>query len=241
MSEETNTTINEIPVSASPAPQDFRTEIKNVKHPFSMEERSELGSCLARAFGTLRTVEAEFDQIKASYKAKITEAESRIETISANISAGFEMRNKSCRVVLYPKIRKKHFYLEDADPITTGPVLIEDMTADDFQEDLIQAERKFNYHEEIALFHPADGSKAVIVVGEWGGKWYAALRAQIGRFKLEERLDSEQPCYTKRFDGILRSGQRFMDWVLNSMGKETAKGFEESVAKAVEVHREREQ
>ena len=49
----------------------LQTETKNIRHDFTGDEKQQLGSDLARAFGALRGVESEFDGIKASYKSKL--------------------------------------------------------------------------------------------------------------------------------------------------------------------------
>jgi hypothetical protein len=110
--------------------------VKSVKHVFTFDEREALGGELARAHGALRNIEKELEQVKSSYKAKTAEAEARIDCLSTNITNGFEMRNERCRVVLNPKKRQKLFYLEEA-PRSAEPVIIEEMTPDDFQPELV--------------------------------------------------------------------------------------------------------
>jgi hypothetical protein len=227
-----------------------KIETKAVKHKFTVEELNVIGGDLAQAFGSLRSLEAEFDQVKASYKAKQTEAEAKIDSLSMSRMNGFEIRNERCEVVLYPKERKKHFYLasamEDYRKADGGmerpvPVLTEDMTAADFEQDLIRAESKFEAREEITLFPPAGNDCGIMVVGRFKDKWFAALRVKIGQRTLDERLDTEQPCSKKRADMIKRAAKRLGEWLFDSLGKDAAKGFEEPIAAAVEAHKEREE
>lgn len=219
----------------------LKIEVKAVKHIFTPEERNAIGGDLARAIGTARGVEAEFTQVKASYKAKETEATARIDSLSTSLMNGFEVRQERCSVVYQPALRKKLYYIEGVDPAKGEPVLTEDMTAADFEQDLIQAESKFELREEIELFPPAGADNGVMVVGRFGDKWFAALRVQIGQRKLSERLDSEQPCAKKRYDQIKRKTKALQSWLVDNLGADTAKGFEGPIQAAVEAHKEREE
>ena len=68
-----------------------------------------------QSFATLKSVVAEFDNVKAVWKAKTTEAESRMETLNSTLQAGFEMRDEQCVIVFDVKagkivrIRPLHF------------------------------------------------------------------------------------------------------------------------------------
>jgi len=112
-----------------------KIEVKAVKHVFTLEERDEVGGMLARALATLRGINAEFDEVKASYKFKIAEAEAAIGSLETKRTNGFEFRSENCRVVYRAKDRKKDYFLEN-DPADAAPVLTESMTAEDFQADL---------------------------------------------------------------------------------------------------------
>jgi len=217
-----------------------RTEMRLVRHDLTPQERQNAGSDLAREIGKTRGVEQEFDQVKASYKARATECETRIDSLSTLLMNGFEMRQKACRVEFRPKDGKKDYFLPDhtdGDP----PVLTEDMTAEDFQQDLIQAESGFECREEIQLWLPAGSDRAVMAVGRLKDMWFAALRVHIGHRKIEERLDSEQACAKKRIDMIKRSAKRLQEWLVTTLGKDAAKGFEEAIYLAVEKQKEREE
>jgi hypothetical protein len=220
-----------------------KIETKSVKHTFTPEEIMQLNGDFRRSYDSLKSVEAEFDSVKATYKAKTTEAESRMETLSATLNAGFEMRQEKCRVVLTPKESKKYYFLE-ASPEDSEPVLIEPMTPADFQAELIEAEGKFELREEIPLFAALgenSSDNGTLIIGRLNKLWYAALRVNIGTRILGERLDSEQPANKKRFDAVKRGCKRFDEWVTENLGKDEAKGFQNGIADVLEKHKEREE
>ena len=212
-------------------------ETKHVKHTFTVEERNTLGAELARALAHSRGLIAEFDSVKSSYKAQTAEAESKVMNISTAIMNGFEMRNKRCRVVFRPADKKKDFYPEDAKPDDL-PVLTEEMTKDDFQAELIQAESKFEKKQEITLFDAGD-DRGILVVGQLGNKWFSALRMKVGRCMLEQRLDSEQKAFKQRNDAITVASKAAMTWLTESLGKDTAAGFQDRIAAAIDPQMDR--
>lgn len=230
----------------------MKTETKNIKHTFTHEEREQLGGDLARAFGALRGVESEFDQVKASYKSKVAEAEARIDRISTNITNGFELRDAPCVVTFRPVDKEKDYWLEeDAKLIPNGvaiadglkaigklPMLTEKMTPDDFQQELIEAESKFDAREEIELFKPAEGDRGILVVGRLAGKWFSALRVKIGKIELNERLDAEQKCCKARSDAVSVAIKRVNEWAKNNL-KDLAAGFQESFKGVLNSQKER--
>lgn len=220
---------------------------RSVKHTFTPEETAAKNLDFRQAYDSVKAVEAEFDSIKASYKAKTTEAESRMENISATLNAGFEFRDKNLVLVLDLKDGKKHFYLED-DVDTSGelpkhlvPIITEPITDADRQQELIEAEARFEAREEIALFEPAADDSGVLIVGRLGSKWFSALRVKIGTREIKERLDSEQACSKKRPDQIKRACKRFGEWLEENLGHEEAKGFKNAVALVQAEHAEREE
>jgi len=218
-----------------------RTETKQVRHDYTERELAEMGGDLSRAVAKSRGLEAEFDQVRQAYKAKLTEAATRIDTISTALMNRWEFRMERCRVVLRPNDRKKDFYLENA-PADSEPILTEDMTQADFELDLIAAESRFEAREEIALFPPAGVSQGVLVVGRFKGRWHTALRINIeNRHKIEERLDSEQKSIKSRFDAIKLAAGRAQNWLSGTLGDDNAKGFKDPIAAAVELHKEREE
>jgi hypothetical protein len=219
---------------------------RSVKHIFTTEEVAQLNTEFRQSFANLKSVEAEFDSVKASYKAKTTEAESRMETLNATLQAGFEHREKPLAVVMDMKLGKKFFYLESdlvegELPKKSEPVIVEAVTDADRQQELLEAEAKFESKEDIQLFQATENDRGVLTVGRLDGKWYSALRVKIGTRKIEERLDSEQACSKKRFDQITRSCKFFSDWLDKNLGREEAKGFKNGIELVKAEHTEREE
>lgn len=208
-----------------------RIEERLVKHEFTAAERLEIGAELARSLQRKESLEIEFEGVKASYKAKLAEADSQVSNHAASIQNGFDMRKKRCRVIFRPKDRKKDFYPEIKDGIfDTKIVLTDDMTQDDFQDELFQAEQQFERRCEVALF-----KGGVLVLGRLSGKWYSALRVQVGQQKTEERLDPAGKKFKTRPDALKATVLRLQTWLVDSLGEETAKGFQDSIAKAVKI------
>lgn len=213
---------------------------KVVKHVFTEPERREMGNDLARAHGSVKQIETEFEGVKASYKAKISEKESAIETLSTNLVNGFTMKEKECRVVFDVPQSKKRFYAAESDENTE--VLAEEaMTQDDFQKELIEAESVFGKRKEIELFASIDQDRGVLVVGQLKDRWYSALRISIGKKKLEERLDSEQKSFKQRFGAIKAAVSRSEEWLAASFGKESAKGFMDGLAAILDAEKDKEE
>lgn len=208
-----------------------RIEERLVKHEFTPAERLEIGAELARSLQRRESVEIEFEGIKASYKAKLAEADSQVSNHAASIQNGFEMRKKRCRVVFRTKDRKKDYFAEIKDGLfDTKVVLTDDMTADDFQDELFQAEQQFERRCEVHLFK--DGT---LVLGRMAGKWYSALRVQVGQQKLEERLAPDGKKFKTRPDALKQTIIRLQTWLVDSFGEQTTKGFADSIAKAVKI------
>ena len=214
---------------------------KSVKHIFTTEETAVLHNDFRQAYANQKAVESEFDSVKASYKAKVTEAESRMATLDATINAGFEMRVKECVVVFRPADRKKDFYLKEVvasagNTVGLVPILTEEMTQDDFEQDLLQAESAFESRTDLPLW-ALDNDKGKIVVGRLAGKWFSAVRGNIGNHRLEERLDSEQKCFKQREVAIESAGNRVVAWIETTLGKEVAKGFQDGINAVLESER----
>jgi hypothetical protein len=228
----------------------MKSETKNIRHDFTGEEKQQLGGDLARSFGALRGIESEFDGIKASYKSKTAEAEARIDRLSTDITNGFVMRDTPCFVVYRPADKEKDYYLDESDAgwVSKGvftimdrlikSVLTERMTTDDFQQELIEAESKFDAREEIELFKPVDGDRGILVVGRLASKWFSALRVKIGKLELNERLDAEQPCCKARPDAVAKAVKRVNEWAKVNL-KDLALGFQASFNAVAEAHKER--
>lgn len=225
----------------------LKIETKSVKHTFSNEEEKQLGGDLARTIAAARGIEAEFDQVKASYKAKTSEAEARIDSLSTALMNGFEMRQLPCVVRYRPEDKLKDYYLESeakehAKDFPNGCtiVLTEAMTRDDFQADLLLAESKFDAREEIQLFQPTETDNGLLVVGRFAGKWFTALRVKIGKLELSERLDSEQRSFKQRADAIKLAVKRVKEWAKDNL-RDHAKGFDANFDAVIEAHKEREE
>lgn len=214
---------------------------RTLKHIFVPEEIAKLNVDFGNAYDAVKTAEADFDAVKAVHKAKITEAESRMTTLRATINAGFEMRDTKLRVVFRPKDRKKDLFREppiDGENVDEIPILTEDMTAEDFVQELIQAESGFDGRKELSLWEtPADHGR--LIIGSFGGRWFSALRCNVGKDELMERLDSEQMSFKNRFDAIKRAGKRCLEWITETLGKDNAKGFEENINTTVEAERDK--
>lgn len=218
-----------------------KIEVKTIKHVFAPPERDQLHADLLVALATKETTEEEFEHVKATWKAKVTEADSRIGTLAATLRAGFELRPLRCVVHYRPKDRKKDYFLENGPHSSSDiPVLTEEMTDADFQADLLAAESQFEHREEIPMFPCAGNDSGLLVVGSLKGRWFTALRVTVGKHSLSERLDSEQRSYKQRFDAVRHSGKRCLEW-LKEHFKEDAKGFEGPLNAAIEAQREREE
>lgn len=207
---------------------------KSVRHTFTAEEIAKLNVDFGQAYDSVCMAQADFDAVKAVHKAKIEEAESRMVTLRATINAGFEMRDTDLEVVFSPKQGIKDFYLPVPDGYegARAPVLTEKMTPDDFQQDLIQAESVFSDRTELVLWD-AGKDRGVLVIGQFRGKWYSALRCNVGQQKLMQRLDSEQKACKTRGGAVVSEAERAIDWLVSILGKDAAKGFLDGINKVL--------
>lgn len=203
------------------------TFVKSVRHNYTDDERKALNEDLLKNLERKSQTEAEFQQVKSRFKAKLDEAEARTTTLCINLRNGWEQRSVECRVVYRPADRKKDFYRLDTDTLA----LTEDMEPADYQAELLQAESGFENKESISLWE-AGADKGLLIVGRLKDRWYSALRCNVGR------QSSEQPAFKNRFDAINRAAKRLKTWLKENLG-DNAKGFEEPILKAVEAHRER--
>lgn len=216
-----------------------RIEVKKVNHKFTVEEFKALGQSLAEEYSHLTNIQLEGEQMKKALKAREAEAEARIGSLSTSIQNGWELREQRCRVAYDPKARKKRYYDEEDEEQKTV-LLEEQMCDDDFQQELLQAESRFDHREEIELFPMTDADYGRMVVGQLGKYWYAAVRARVGQVKLDERLDSEQPITAKeRWGAITKAASRYQKWILETLGKDNLAGFEEPLEQALAPHKER--
>ena len=212
--------------------QNQQTVRKPIKYQFNLSERDEVGGKLAQALSAKRSIEAEFDAVKAEYKSKISTADAAIATLETTRNNGFEMRMMECTVVFFPNEKVKH-YFDVNDDKQEKVLLVEPMTSEDFVTELLQAESKFDEKVELELFPVAGEDFGFLTIGKWGKQWYGAVRAKIGRKKLEERLDSDQASFKKRFDCVTKSLKRYNDWLVKELGKETAAGFQDGIHKVL--------
>ena len=185
-----------------------KTVKRSVKHVFTADETAQLNVEFRQSFANLKAVQSDSQNVKSQLKAKETEAESRMETLAATLQAGFEFRDKSLVVVMDMKEGTKSFYLEsdlvDGElPPESKPVLVEPVTEKDRQQELIEAESKFEAKEDIALFAGTGDDSGVLTVGRLAGKWFSALRVKIGTRVISERLDGEQACNSGGSDDSL--------------------------------------
>lgn len=217
-----------------------KIEIKSVRHNFTPEEVTAYNVEFRGSYEALKVANSEFDAIKAQFKSRITAAEAGMENLNAKLSAGFELRNKRCRVSYDVPHRLKLYHLEDADP-DAAPVISVEMSADDFQAELFVAESKFEVRTEIELFPPAGNDRGALIVGRFNERWFSAIRASVGvgAHRLEERLDSEQMAAKERWGAVELASLRYQDWLEKVLGKEAAKGFAEPLVKALAGQKER--
>lgn len=214
-----------------------KIESKFVKHTFTDTERLQFASSLGAAIAAARNVESEFKSVKASFNLRTEEAKAKIDSLGDKLQAGFEMRESRCRVVYDAKARRKYFFLEDA-PDDAAPVLDEPMTGDDFQQDLLLAESGFELRDELPIFTPAGNDRGIIVVGRLNGRWFTALRIQVGAKSISERLDSEQPSTKERVDAIRKAAKRSREWIVENLGKDAFEGFKAGLEDLVKANEE---
>jgi len=225
-----------------------------IRHNFSPAERNEIGAELARSVGEVRGVEAEFDQVKANYNARTAAAEAKVDKLSTDLVNGFDMRRELCVIIYRPTERKKYFVrlttVQDAEvggkPFRPTPeelpalaALVDDMTQEDFQAELVQAESEFERRDKVVLFPPAKNDVGELVIGRLKGKWYTALRLQVGSARIAERLDTEQRAFKERKDAVEKGGSRALEWLTQSVGKDAAAGFKGPIQSAIDAQKER--
>jgi hypothetical protein len=218
---------------------------KSVKHTFVAEERAAMTEEMLVAMANGENLDAEFSSVKSNYKAKIEEAAARVSSISTSLRNGFEFRDKPCVVIYRPEAKKKDFHLVTCEEPSRfayddAVAATEDMTQDDFQLELVQAESVFECREEIQLWQPAGNDQSVLVVGRQNKKWFGALRLRVGTFQLAERLDSEQRACKLRSDAVVLTATRARAW-LKSNVRDLADGFNTGIDAALKPQLEREE
>lgn len=222
----------------------MKNEIKYLKHTFTQDEKVDFSSKLARAIAEKRGKESEFDGVKAQFKSELAKLDANMDALATAVMNGFEMRNEQCVVFLNPREKKKFYVLAAThNPEIWDPpkvVLEEDMTAEDFQQELIEAESKFEKKVEIPIFKATERDSGLLIVGMFQNKWYAALRIVVGKKELKERLDTEQKCFKHRKDAISKKGKAALEWFKENFPQDY-KGFEQPCLDAVAAQMEREE
>lgn len=205
-----------------------------VKHQFTDAEMSALARKLGGELDQLNAYKDEFDSIKSTWKGKIETSEANVSAIGSLCRSGFEFRITPCVVTYDVPAKLKRFFVAD----TNEPAGEEKMTAEDYQQELLQAESVFDRRETIPLYD-ANTDKGVIVVGALKGKWFAAARLNVGAKMLTQRLDSEQKSFKSRFDAIQAVSKGALSWIEENVDVKAAKGFVDVFQKAIEPHKER--
>ncbi len=207
---------------------------RSVKHVFTPEETAKLNVDFGQSFDSLQAAEADKKSVVIQYSAKVQEAESRMTSLRATINAGFEMRDKPLVIVFDMAAGKKHFYLEsdlvDGElPEGAVALITESITDADRQQELIEAESKFECQAVIEIFAAVKTDFGWLKVGRLNDQWFSALNVSIGGKTITERLDGEQKCSKNRIDQIRRALKTFAGWVEETIGREEAKGFKNAI------------
>ena len=212
----------------------FKTIKRSVKHVFTPEETAKLNVDFGQSFDSLVSAEADLKSVTTTYKAKVQESESRMTSLRATINAGFEMREKPLVLVMDMKAGQKYFYLETdlvkgALTKNAVPLITEAITDADRQQELIEAEAKFEHQATIELFPSVKNDFGWLKVGRLNDRWFSALNVSVGGKSIVERLDSEQSCSQKRTDQINRAVKVCQGWMEETLGREEAKGFKNAL------------
>ena len=130
-----------------------RKVTRSVKHVYNATERQALGDELAHQIGNMREIEAEFEHVKAGFKARSAAAEAMVNKCSTALTSGFEYRDKPCLMYLHPPTKKRYLYLEAGFQFEPGLLdindpghrdlahFVEDMQPQDFQQELAIVDR----------------------------------------------------------------------------------------------------
>ena len=217
-----------------------KCEVRTIKHVYTNDEKLIIGNDLAHAHEKLGQIEAEFDEVKAGFKARAAEQEAKVGVLATNLRNGYDMRSARVWVTMIPKTGKKEWRLEtdDSDAI---PVLIEAMEPEDYQAAMELAEREFEAKEEIQLFNPAGASNGILVVGRVKDRWYSAIRCNVAGEILSENLSTEGKSWKNRRDCVRQTCARFSAWVTDVHGADIAAGFASQVDDVIQAHKEREE
>lgn len=218
--------------------QPDRIETRLIKHVFSTDEKVTIGSELARQEGVIVGIEKELESFKATNKSQMAAAEARRSSLSMDLVNGYKMTEARVWAKFKPKEKIKEWRLE-GDGEETTPVLVEQMTADDFQMDLIRMEGQFAHREEIELFKPAASSHGKLIVGKFNDRWFYSLRIDVSGRRVEEHLNPEAASYKERKDCVANGCKRAFKWLVESLGEDAADGFREAIFAIPGQHTER--
>lgn len=106
---------------------------KCLRYEFTQPEILELGKQLAEANSRLARIESDKKRVVADFGSQISNQQSAIQSMSQNISSGYEMRQIQCRVFFHtPSEGRKTIARLD-----TGEIVeVVEMTDDEMQEAL---------------------------------------------------------------------------------------------------------
>lgn len=91
---------------------------------FTDAQRLELGKQLAEEHGVVAQTNADFDGIKASFKAKLTASEAKIVDLSNKVSNGYEMKPVPCQWQMdYPRPGVKTLFRLDGPEGAKGEIV----------------------------------------------------------------------------------------------------------------------
>lgn len=213
-------------------------ETKVVRHVFTDVEKLDLGQQLAREAENLESIEGNFEEVKAEYKAKVAASEARSKLLFQYVRNGFQTREARCWATLLPKVGKKEWRLEGQDE-TAEPVLVENMEPHDYQLELIRGEARFGHREELQLFLPVDGASGILAVGMFRDRWYGAVRISLSGKSIDERLDPEAKAVKHRKDCVRVHAKRALEWIRETHGDDVAEGFAGSINALIADNSER--
>jgi hypothetical protein len=111
-------------------PTNKRDTSRMLRCTYTNMERLELGKELAEEHGNLGKTTADFDNVKANFKSKITAHEARIVDLSVKVSSGYRIEDVKCTWTFdKPVAGKKELYRNDSNEL----VETADMTEQDRQ------------------------------------------------------------------------------------------------------------
>ena len=113
---------------------------EQLRYNYTPDERREKGQQLADTHIRLGTVNEELDRVKADYKAKVSTLENEINSLSTQVSTGYEMREYVC-FYEYDQPEKGKKTLRRKEP-PCDVVRVEEMTEADRQTVMDEIEKQ---------------------------------------------------------------------------------------------------